>query len=316
MSAVPASWTVAIRSSREPWPELKACIEAALAGVGPPRCVDVVVNGNPGLAEVAANALKEEPVVAHRLRVWSIDMGDKANAWNMLVHSLAAAERGCFFLDGYVRVQPGALQHMVDALRARPQCLAAAAVPSMGRSAAKLRHEMTTEGGLHGNLFALTAGTMTTLRERDIRIPVGMYRTDAALGAMLAFGLDPAVHEWQPLQQICLAAEATWSVPPTTWANVRHVLTHWKRVRRQARGHLENMAVRHHLAVCGRRPEALGRHIREVVDTWKREAPADFRRARGLHPLRWLEQNSWPPAVADLPAAGLHGGVRLLLDRP
>ncbi len=317
MSAAENFWTVAILSSREPWDQLQACIEAAVTSVGPPRCVEVVVNGNPDLARSAADRLLAAPSIAHRVRIWSIQMADKANAWNTVVHRLAAGDRGCFFLDGYVRVQPGALRSMVNALTAQPHCLAVAAVPSMGRSASTIRSEMTSQGGLHGNLFALSGQAIGELRKRDIRMPIGMYRTDATLGAMLSFGLDPGAHAWAPLQHICVAADATWSVPKSTWMNARHLLTQWRRVRRQARGHLENMAVRHHLAVRQRRPEAMGRHISEVVNTWRQEAPADFVRARGWHPLRWMEQNNWPAPdpASDLMAVLPHGGATLLLDR-
>jgi len=315
MSVVPNIWTVAVLSSRESWEELRACINAVLASQGPPCCLEVVVNGNPGLAEVAAQRLREESATPHRIRIWSIEMGDKANAFNTLVHSLAAKEQGCFFLDGYVQVQPGAFQQMVEALHTQPSCLAVAAVPTMGRSASKMRETMIAGGGLHGNLFALAAKTMTTLGERDIRIPVGMYRTDATLGAMLSFGLDPALHEWNTLKHICVASQATWSVPPSEWFNAQHLLQRWRRLRRQARGHLENMAVRHHLAVCRRRPEFLGRHIVDVVATWRREAPADFKRALGLYPLRWLARNGWPSVDREPSAASVHAGAKLLLDR-
>jgi hypothetical protein len=315
MSLLPDLWTVAVLSSRESWDELKACIQAVLASQGPPCCLEVVVNGNPGLAEVAAQQIGAETASPSRIRIWSIEKGDKANAFNILVHRLAAREQGCFFLDGYVQVQPGAFQQMVDALHLQPSCLAIAAVPTIGRSARSMRQAMVTGGGLHGNLFALAPKTMTTLGERDIRIPVGMYRTDATLGAMLSFGLDPSLHEWNPLQHICVASQATWSVPAFNWFNTQHVLQRWKRLRRQARGHLENMAVRHHLAVCRRRPELLGRHIVDVVATWKREAPGDFKRALGLHPLRWLERDSWPPADRDPRTANGHAGAKLLLDR-
>jgi hypothetical protein len=74
------------------------------------------------------------------LRIWSIPLGDKANAWNQYIHHLWAGQELVFFIDGYVRLNSDAIELLGGAVQSDPQALGGSGVPTVGRSARALRH--------------------------------------------------------------------------------------------------------------------------------------------------------------------------------
>jgi hypothetical protein len=286
-----APWTIAVFTARESVDTvvatLRAAIEAAGARAAP---IDVLVNGNPTLAERLHTAVTRGNLAAHYagpVRIWHIPLADKAHAWNVYVHHLAPRSDTAFFIDGYARVNPDALEHLHKRLHADPKAIAATGVPSTGRSAGKIARQMVSEGGIHGNLFAIEGATVTRLRESGFRLPLGLYRTDGTIGAVLNFNLDPSTHPWDPARTAVVPA-AGWSVPRQQWWRPRDLLTQWRRMFRQAQGALENAAVREHLAVQQKRPRDMPRTNPELVLGWLRDNPAKARAVMLRHPLSWL----------------------------
>ncbi|MGZ9032317.1 MAG: hypothetical protein ACXW2G_13150, partial [Burkholderiaceae bacterium] len=180
-------WSVAVFSAREDANCLTAVVLAAAdsARAGATLHIDVLVNGNPTLAGEMHARLSTGHWWKHgtTIRLWSIGRGDKAHVWNHYLHTMMPDADVSFFMDGYVEVERDALSLMVDAIRERPQALAATSMPSTGRSAPGLRRRFLAEGGLHGNLYALTRATTRRLRQSGFRLPTQLYRNDSALGA-------------------------------------------------------------------------------------------------------------------------------------
>lgn len=273
MSALPEtapSRSVAIISSRETLPTLDGCVRAALAAAGPhPVVIDLLINGNPALAHAAAAHARAWETPESRVKVWLIRQGDKAHAWNEYVHRIWTPGTTAFFLDAYAEPRSDAFIHLEQAL-ARPDAVAASGVPSCGRSARALREAMIREGGFHGNMHALSASTMARLRAMGFRLPLGLYRTDSMIGAVLRFNFDPANNRWYQ-HRIAVAAEATWDVHDNETLNLKNVLGQFKRRLRQARGQIENRAMREHLAVRRMAPQLMPRTVHELVHWWLKE---------------------------------------------
>lgn len=286
-----AAWAIAIFTARESVDTVLATVRsAAEAAAGHEAPIDVLVNGNQVLAERLHAALTRGDLAAHHggpVRIWHIPLADKAHAWNVYVHHVAPRSDTAFFVDGYARVHPEALERIHDRLHADPRAIAATGVPSTGRSAAKLARRMTNEGGIHGNLFAIEGATLSHLRESGFRLPLGLYRTDGTIGAVLNFNLDPSAHSWDPART-AVVATAGWSVPPQHWWRLADLLTQWRRMFRQAQGVLENAAVREHLAVKQKSPRDMPRTNAELVLGWLRDNPAKARGVLLRHPLSRL----------------------------
>lgn len=278
-------WSVAIFAARETPEVLASCVRAALvACAGRQACVDVLINGNPGLAEAFAGIARTLDGGGTLLRVWSIAAPDKAHTWNEYVYRIWDTGGMAFFVDGYAQVRPDALAAMERRLAATPDALGVTGVPTCGRSATAIREQMLREGGIHGNLFAISAEGMDAIRAVGFRLPLGIYRTDPLIGSVLMFRLDPVNNTWDP-RRIAVAADATWHVDgieDITWKNIK---SQFKRILRQAQGELENKAAREHLAVRQLSPQQLPLTVAELIAGWIETQPAQARALFRKRPL-------------------------------
>ena len=314
----PVVWSVAIFSSREEIDTLSNSISAVIdATADTPAVIDVLVNGNRALAEATARfaeSLGSGRLAKQILRIWYIALADKAHAWNQYVSEIWPGSNIAYFVDGYARVMPTSLALIGAALIANAHPLAATGVPTVGGSAKMLREQMLGDGGIHGNFYAIRGGVLAQLRERRFRLPLGTYRTDGLVGAVICFGLDSAKHRWDTTR-ILVHPEATWAVRPMAWWRISDVSGQMKRMLLQAQGRLENLAFREHLDVQRKAPEMLPSTAAELVDGWLRRsrwtARALFLRdplcaiaARRLRRPRDWSQTAVPPRLASTATQG------------
>ncbi|WP_159699064.1 hypothetical protein [Massilia sp. 9I] len=279
------NWAVAIIAARESLDTLTSTIEAAAAATaGREAVIDVLVNGNPGLAKAAADWAGNWRGTCG-LRVWSIAQGDKAHAWNEYVHRIWPAGSTAFFLDGYARAHSDGLAQLAASLAQAPDAFGATGVPTSGRSATALREAMLRGGGFHGNMNAIPAHAMTGLRASGFRLPLGLYRTDSLIGSVLMFALDPTAYQWQP-GRVIVNGDATWDVPGQSDLTIKNIVAQFKRRQRQAQGDLENRAARDHLAVRCLPLNQFPKTIRELVLGWIDAHPDEARRLYIKNPLR------------------------------
>ena len=279
--------SVAIFASRESSQTLALCVEAVFEASGSvPTLVDVLVNGNRALAQDAARELFQLTARSDQtsLRVWFIPLGDKAQAWNEYVHRLSVPSDLYFFVDGYTRLHRHALDVIEAGLGSDAVALAASGVPTDGPSARALRAEMLRHGGIHGNLYALRGATLSAVRAKGIRLPLGIYRTDPLIGAAICFALDPEHFEWDQ-HRIRVEEKATWSLPPDRWWLPQSLHTRFARMLRQAQGRIENCAIHDHLALKRRSPRSLPTTARELVNHWLATHPKEARSLFARHPL-------------------------------
>jgi hypothetical protein len=265
-----SGWSVAIIAARESITTLSRCIDAALIACdGRQAVIDVVINGNPILAQTTAARVQEGGFArgAATLRVWSIPAGDKAHAWNQYVHDIWPGSELAFFVDGYAEVRPDAFAMLQRRLAHAPDALGVTGVPSSGRSAAWQREYMLRHGGFQGNMHALSGEALATLRKKGIRLPLGLYRTDSLIGAALLFKLTPEEAKWDT-KRVVVAGDATWDVADLSTLTLGNLVSQFKRRLRQAQGELENRAVREHLSVRRLPLAALPSTAHELVNGW------------------------------------------------
>lgn len=284
-------WTVGIFSSRERPETLWSVVEAARTACGGRSAViDVLINGNARLADAIAVIAADRWERAHhlvQLRVWSFTVADKSLVWNTYLYEMLNNTRLAFFIDGYAEVRPDALRLIAEALNRDELALAATGVPTMGPSARRLQKTLDSEGGIHGNLYALTEPCVRRLRECNFRLPRGLYRTDSALGAAICFNLDPRNNSWNA-KRIAVVREATWDYePPDPWR-----WQHWKslakRRMRQAQGAAENAAMRRLFSIERKPVGSLPESAARLIDDWRGAAPGDAMRLFAASPLTWL----------------------------
>lgn len=276
-------WAVAIFAYREPLAELLKTLKAARQATDRNTVTDILVNGNPSLTNNLKKWLQENDEDWQRLRVWSIKFGDKANAWNSYFHHIWQGESLAFFLDGYVRLRPDSISLLGTALIKQPKKLGGSGVPSGNSTAERLAKIMLSEGGFHGNFCAIMGNVIKEIKDRSIYIPIGLYRTDSLVGAWLSFGLNPSVNDWST-DRLLVHPDVTWDTPTKYWWNYSDIKATFKRKLRQARGNLENNAVRYYLANCKLPPEFLPKTAHELVNNWIADCPNDWKKYYLYHP--------------------------------
>jgi hypothetical protein len=132
---------------------------------------------------------------------------------------------------------------------------------------------MLTEGGIHGNLFAMRGDILRQMVNTGFKLPLGLYRSDGLLGAIVCFSLDPPHNPWNK-NRIHVEADAHWDFDALKWWRPSDWQTHFLRADRQWRGVLENAAMRQWFAVDKKLPEDLPATAAEFVTAWVANQPA------------------------------------------
>jgi hypothetical protein len=271
-AAYDCEWSVVVIAAREDAAMLCSVIDAVLtAAHGHRTAVDVLVNGNQELSRKVATFVASKPTPAQpsaRVRIWDIPLRDKAHAWNEYVHRIWPGSDRAFFLDGYAHAMPDAFRHLSETLRDRSDALAAAG----GYRANARRARRPASGALSGNMHVLRGSTMTELRRRGIRLPLGFYWVDGLTGGILNFRFDPARNRWNT-DNITWSPDASWTTPHKSAWRIDDLRDQFNRMKRQARGRVENLAVREHLAVRRRSPADFPVTSRELFVSWMRNHP-------------------------------------------
>jgi hypothetical protein len=220
---------------------IAGCVRAlAEAGRGHDLHVTILLNGSSDASAALATAALRQ--AGQPGAVYTIAEPDKAHAMNQFLHHLRPRAGTYFFVDGYAAVAADALRLLDAALCANPAAQAAAAVPSSGRSAGRLRAAMIAAPGLHGSLFALRGSFVDRIAALGLSLPRRLYRGDGLIGSFALHDLDAAAGGWRP-ERIVVEPEATWRAPglrPWHWGDLRR---HARRLVQQGRGRLQNAAI-------------------------------------------------------------------------
>ena len=265
-------WAVCIISSREDCSVLLATLKYTLkACPNNTAIIDVIVNGNKNLADELVNRIKLtkcEDILENKVRIWCINIPDKAMAWNCYINQIWNGSELVFFIDGYVQPHKNSLSRMESKLSAQSEALAITGVPTCGRTANRLCEAMLREGGLHGNLFAIKGIVVNKMKKIGFNLPIGIYRVDSVIGAVIAFNLDPSANEWDIKKRIIVSREVTWNVPSLNRFSFLYLKTSLKRRVRQSQGVLENLAVKQHLAILRKAPGDMPKTVKLLIEKW------------------------------------------------
>lgn len=168
--------------------------------------------------------------------VHDIEKGGKSRTWNHFIHDLlAGGERAVVLLDGDADILTGSIDALVDDLARHPDALAAAGVPANGRLMQLYRDELKNDGGVFGDLYALSGRFTDAVRAGGYRLPEDLIGDDGLVGAWAhtALGRDA---DWRQeriiycekagflCEPVSLLAPVTWNIQYRRMINysVRH----------------------------------------------------------------------------------------------
>ena len=212
-------------------------------------CLDSILAAEPGRAFdvfVMANGCTDntEPIVADYgkrhpgVRLVSIALGDKCNAWNVFVHETvpthAAGRDVYFFMDGDARALPGSFSAMARALEANPSAHAASALPASGYNAKRDQRALLADRGLVANLYSLRGTFVERLQREAVRIPLKLEGDDGLIGALVKWDLDPKTNQFDD-DRIVACADAMFEFEPISPMRPSNWRMYWKRAVRYGR---------------------------------------------------------------------------------
>ncbi len=275
-----------------------ACLHSVRAALGPyDRCV-VLTNGcTDRTGELVAAFCRHNPFC----QLVRLELGDKANAWNAFVHDQAPRADSYIFLDGDCTVLPQACAALAEALRGHPRAHAAAALPAEGVGMVN-RRQLREQGGLAGNLYALSGAFVERLKLHQVRLPVGLIGDDSLIGALAYWDLDPRT-EWDRTR-IVTAEQARFAYRPLSIWSPRDLRLYYRRRVRYSLRRLQIELLRPLLKQRGL--AAIPDHIGELYQN----TGADVA-------LRWSGLDCWFDylAIRQVRARVRHAGPALITRR-
>jgi len=286
-------------------PTIERCLASIdRAAAGRRTRIAVLLNGTTDNSLDIIRALRLEHAA---LSVYLFPAADKANAINRFLYDLRLDAGTYFCTDAYTKVGPGALRAMEAALRANPMALVASAIPTNGRSARTTRENTLKGGVISGQLYALAPDFVSRFVAAGLRLPLQIYRGDPLLGSMAAHKFDAIGTRWDKARIIGVP-DATYEISPLSIFKWRDIMRQYRREIRQARGRLENEAIKTIIYRAGY--AALPGDANEMIRDWLKSHSLKARSLREGHFMRLARRQL---DRAGPPPAGL--APRLILER-
>lgn len=214
----PMTVTVAIFAHQEER-RIAGCL-ASLPLDRPGTLFHVLVNGTTDATVERARAAAggRTNVIVH-----DIAQGGKSRTWNHCVHELLTGDDDAvIFMDGDAEIAAGSIDALVADLAAHPAANAAAGMPMNGRMVEAYRAGLRAEGGLFGDLYALSGRFVTAIRARALRLPDDLIGDDGMIAAWAHTDLRDDSHWEHDRVLACdgagFLAEQVRFARPSTWA--------------------------------------------------------------------------------------------------
>ncbi len=218
-----------------------ACIQSIdRACAGRDAHIAVLLNGT---TDHSVEILKALRLSHAAMTVYRFPVADKANAINHYLYGLRRNARVHIGVDAYTRIGEGSFRAIADAFDADPHALIASALPVSGRSATMVAANTMKGGMINGQCYGLRPDFVDRLVEAGYRLPLQLYRVDGLLGSMAAHDLDALNKPWDNTRLIGVKG-ASFALTPLSIFKWRDIRRQYNREIRQARGRMENAAIK------------------------------------------------------------------------
>ena len=207
----------------------------------------------------------------------SIEIGDKANAWNVFCHQLRVQAALFIFLDGDCVVVKNSFDALELCMSNNPSVNAVAGLPAEYCSQ-KNREEMLVSGGLAGNLYALSQEFVARIRKEGIFLPIGLIGDDSLVGSLAYWNLNPR-NDWDK-SKIVNCKDANFAYRRLSLLSFSDIKMYWKRKIRYSLRRYQNILIGFRLKAGG--VSAMPKNIEEIYHDY----PSVLR-------LKWRGVDTW-----------------------
>ena len=239
---LPWDWHISVVCQNEA-ARIGGCLSSIRQAIGSRRAlVTLNLNGSTDQSDMIAQRTACECGLS--LQLYRTQTADKSNALNQFIYTLREPARMYVFVDGYVRIGPGALEGLDDCLATHPYAMAATGVALNGRTMRLATQRTLQEGGvLHGQLHALRPEFLERMVKLGIQLPLGTYYGDGLMGALVNHNLDALGQQWDT-RRIIGVGDATYEIAALSMFRPRDLRRQLRRKIRQMRGRLQNQAMK------------------------------------------------------------------------
>ena len=141
----------------------------------------VIANGCSDLTVQKANEVKKN-LNFRSLSVIELEEGDKCNAWNHYMHTIADDSEVHFFVDADVKFTENSFPLMFDKLTSKGnETVVIAGMPQSGRNIAFYRSLVIDRACFFGNLYGMKHSFIRRIRENGFYLPKGLNWIDSFL---------------------------------------------------------------------------------------------------------------------------------------
>ena len=181
-----------------------------------------------------------------------------------MIHDLLdGTDEAVILLDGDAQIAPGSIDALVRAV-ASDGINAAAGMPLNGRMAAHYRQLLSTDGGLFGDLYALSGHFVNRIRARRLRLPNDLIGDDGLVAAWAHTDLQTDV-AWQR-ERVIACEEAGFLCEPVRLTSPASWRMQYRRMTNYSLRFFQNRIVSDIMG--GQGPDALPRELRSLYAAW------------------------------------------------
>ncbi len=132
-----------------------------------------------------------------KLKIIEIVLGDKCNAWNNYMHTIAPESDVHFFVDADVQFSEQAFPKLCSTLMSNETANAVAGMPLSGRNKNYYQSLVTERSCLFGNCYGVKYSFIELLRTKQFKLPIGLCWIDSAITKAVNTDIDKQ-HEALP----------------------------------------------------------------------------------------------------------------------
>jgi glycosyltransferase involved in cell wall biosynthesis len=223
--------------------EISYCIKSILSSL-PDNYFTLYVLAN-GCTDSTESIVRSFQLENKNIYLVSIPLADKANAWNYYVHELAPVGTLHFFIDGDIKVEPGALSCIAKTMKENPVINVVGGVPVVGRDREGWIQRMISFGRISGGLYAIRESFLLGLRKNKVKLPIGFIGEDFLISA-LAKDMESLQELYSPNHLLKIETQAGFSFRQLSLLRIGDYLSYFRRlVRYRMRDYQLSMLMTH-----------------------------------------------------------------------
>lgn len=227
----------------------------------PDTIYHVLVNGS---TDATAALARSAAGGRSNVLIHDIAAGGKSRTWNHFVHDLLVGnDQAVIFLDGDAEIALGSIDSLARTLE-KKDVNAASAMPLNGRQSSRYRAMLREEGGLFGDLYALSGDFVNRVRTRELLLPDDLIGDDGLVAAWAHTDLSTD-DAWER-GRISVCEDAGFFCEPVRLASPLTWKMQYRRMINYSVRFFQNRIVSDIMGRDG--PTGLPRELRTLYPTW------------------------------------------------